>query len=182
MSALLAIGLIFQAFALVVVFWTFGRLTFRMVGPAFIALAVLFHGVTELIQLLGLAPNPYRYLVPQEVVDEWVVLISGAILLMAVTYVLVLKVPVRLLPQRNLGVTVFRWQVVVIVAAPFYVVALAGRASAQESYWLGGLSSQFLTLAFVLASFDFLRRSGGRHLVPVLLVQSALLAPVGSRW
>jgi hypothetical protein len=182
MSALLAIGLLFQAAALTVVFGAFGRHAFRLVGPAFIVLAVVFHGVTEVIQLLGLAPNPYRALIPQAVVDEWVALVSVAILLMAVAYGFALSIPVKLLSQRNPGVTVLRWQVLLVVAAPLYVVALSGRASSQEEYWLGGLSSQFLTLAFVLASFDFIRRRGGRHFVPVLLAQSVLLAPVGSRW
>jgi hypothetical protein len=184
MSGLLAIGLLIQVAAVAVVFGTFRRRAFRLVGPAFIVAAVVFHGATEIIQILGLAPNPYRALVSQEAVDEWVVVVSIAILLVAVSYSFALEIPAKPSSQRNseVGGVLVRWEALLVVAVPMYVIALMGRATSQENYWLGGLASHFLTLAFVFASFDFIRRARGRYFVPVLLLQSLLLAPVGSRW
>jgi hypothetical protein len=55
-------------------------------------------------------------------------------------------------------------------------------ATSSNGYWIGGLASQFLTIAVALASFDFIQRRRGKYFVPVLLLQSLLLVPIGSRW
>lgn len=179
-SLLLAVSLVIQIAALAIVFGVLGRRAFRLIGPAFVAIAVVFHGGTELIEIAGLAPNRYRAFVSQDAIDNWVWIVSIAILLMAAGYVLTLG-RVGPHPQRP-DVKVLSWPLLLVAAAPMYALALAGRASSEETYWLGGLATQFLILAFVLASFDFIRRHEGRYFVPVLIAQSLLLAPVGSRW
>ncbi len=72
MSSTLAAALLIQLTALAVVLVPLRRRAIGLVGPAFVAIAVLYHGITELIQLASPFGNVYDPYASQALVDEWV--------------------------------------------------------------------------------------------------------------
>ena len=183
MSVLLAIGLVCQALAILLVFVFLGRRAVGLIGVAFIGVAVIFHGLTEISQLW--TPfNLYDPFANQEAVDRWVWIAGVAILGMTVSYLLALReVPLQ---QDASDLPIFDWRVLLVLSVPIYYVALQFDPNQSNDggtlYWLAGLSAQFLIIALALASLDYIRKNGSRYVLAVLLIQALVLAPIGSRW
>src|SRR5882757_4680361 len=90
MSVLLAIGLACQALAVLLVFIVLGRGAIGLIGAAFIGVAVVFHGLTEVVQIW--TPfNLYDPYATQEMVDKWVWVAGVAILVLTLSYLVTLR-------------------------------------------------------------------------------------------
>ncbi len=183
-----AVGLAIQVAALVLVFRRLGQAWLQHVGPFFVGAAVAYHGLNEILLLLFPDRNPYRRFVQQIYVDQFVLLVSIAILLFTLAYLIALARRSQPLStgasdrQRMIVGRVFDWRLMLVAAIPLMLLALSGRGSllvatngVQRLDFASGLSLQFLLLATVFASLGLIYRFGGRWLAPVLLVQSVLI-------
>jgi len=65
-------GLALQLAALVLVFRQVGRNWMRYIGAIFVVMAVLYHGVDEILVVLYSGRNPYRRFVQATYVDQFI--------------------------------------------------------------------------------------------------------------
>lgn len=187
----IAIGLLIQATALVVLFGRLGRSWLTHAGAVFIVLAVAYHGLNEV--LLWMFPNQdsYRFILQPSDIDAFIIWISFAILFLTVVYVFALgsAIAPKTAPTDVIR-RVFDWRLMGLFAAPLLALTIAGNgfnvsagltADTTPIGTAAGLASQFLLLSLVLASFGFVVRFGQGWLLPVLVVQSTAVALIGQR-
>jgi hypothetical protein len=196
MSATLVIGLLFQLLALLILAAVVGRRWFSYVGALFIVMALIFHGLTEFVQSALPGQNPYRLLVSQSQIDEWVLLVGVGILVLTIAYVLSLA---GIGSRETVAETVVAneisspvdWRLAFGACLPLYLVAISAitlRSPLEQpiqtggwDYFILGLTAQFLVLGVVLTSFSYLVEHKGRHVFAVLFLQSLALALLGER-
>jgi hypothetical protein len=195
MSATLLSGLLIQLIALLILAAAVGRRWFSYVGALFIVMTLIFHGLTEFVQVAFPGNNAYRLLISQPEIDEWVLLVSFGILLVTLSYVLTLA---SMGSRKSSGETIVAkeivspvdWRLAFGACMPLYLVAISAvnlRSPLEEpttggwDYFILGLTSQFLVLGIVLTSFSYLVEHKGRHVFEVLFVQSLALALLGQR-
>jgi hypothetical protein len=192
----ITIGLLMQAAALFLLIRRLRGRWFVHAGAIFIVSASAFHGLNEI--LLWVFPNRDRYrpLVSLDYVAQFTVWISLAILLFTAAYLLVLRRG-RASVQDGDEITwqsarirrVFNWPLLLIATVPLFVLTLSGvgyfsgvTLNTQPLGTSAGLTYQFFLLATPLAGFALIARFGRRLFLPVLVVQSAALALVDSRY
>ncbi len=195
MDGAMVLGLLLQGSALVLLFWRLRRDWVTHIGAVFIVLAVLYHGVNEIILGLFSGYDPYRPLVePKTYVGLFVLWISVAILLFTIAYLAALGRKPTPIPrgdtERQLAQSVrfFDWRIMIVAAIPLMAVSLGGQVSSalisapqSGSTAAVGLANQYFLLALVLASFGIVTRFGRRWLVPILIVQSLLVSAIAQR-
>jgi hypothetical protein len=191
----IVLGLLLQGSALILLFRRLRRDWVRHIGAVFILLAVLYHGANEII--LGLFPgyDPYRPLVdPTTYVGMFVLWVSVAILMFTVAYLAALGHKPAPIPQADIdrqwarSARFFDWRIMLVAAVPLMVVSLGGQTSTalinapqQGVAATVGLANQYFLLALVLASFGIVTRFGRRWIIPVVMVQSLLVAAIAQR-
>lgn len=193
MSVWATAGLALQTAALVIVHVAIRGQWLRHVGALFLAVAVLFHGVTEVMQVVWPDRNRYRALTSPDKVDVWMVWVSVAILTYAAVYAFAVQWLARMHPQvaeapgqahiAGLGL----WWLVpgcVVLAA----LSFGGRGTLQSgtagdtgSYLADGIVGQYLPVVMAAAGVVVLVRYGARWAMPVLCGQAVLLALNGAR-
>lgn len=196
MSATLLSGLLIQLLALLLLAAAVGRRWFSYVGALFIVMTLIFHGLTEFVQVALPGKNTYRLLVSQPEIDEWVLLVGVGILFLTISYVLTLA---SMGSRKSSGETIVAkeivspvdWRLALGACMPLYLVAISAvtlRSPLEQpvvgggwDYFILGLTSQFLVLGIVLTSFSYLVEHKGRHVFGVLFVQSLALALLGQR-
>lgn len=162
----------------------------RHVGALFIMMAILYHGVGEIVNRLGV-PGVERVGLTTAQLDRWQLFVGPAILLFTVAYLAVLGRAARL-PLREEGVghtaAFFSWKLLAVIAAPMYIYVLSGHGGSPQggaqlgaSHTEAGLAAQFLLVAMVITSYSFVIKQGPKRLIPTLLLQSALLLLLGER-
>jgi hypothetical protein len=196
-SLLVVVGLVIQGGALALLFSRLGRSAFTRTGAIFVMAAVVFHGLNEI--LLSLFPDRdiYRLLVGPDAISGFVVWISVGIVTLTIAYLVALGR--RPLPEHKGEVAwqvasirrVFDWRLMLVLVIPLIVITIAGRGyvsgavvTTRTSAPLqvgAGLAVQFLFLLIAFASFSIVMRLGRRWLLPVLAVQSGIMALVGAR-
>lgn len=194
MNLLIAVGLVMQAIALILLFHRLGRTWLTHIGSIFITLAAAYHGLNEVLLWLFPYRNPYRHLVSQDYVSQFVLWVSVAILLFTLAYLAALGRPLETpsqsetLQQRTGIRRVLDWRLMLTAAIPLMALTVAGNgyvsgpSTAFQPLDLGaGLSLQFFLLATVFASLGLIARFGDRWLLPVLLVQSVMVALTNQR-
>jgi hypothetical protein len=190
----IVLGLLLQGSALLVLFWRLGHDWFTHIGAIFILLAVLYHGANEIILAVFPGYDPYRLLVDPTYVSQFVLWVSVAICLFTLAYLTALGRKPTPIPRDHLeherarSARFFDWRIMLIAAAPLMAVTLGGTGAlpngnlqGQGASAIAGLSDQYFLLALVLVSFGIVTRFGRRWLVPVLLVQSVLVAAIAAR-
>jgi hypothetical protein len=182
MSTELLFGLFLQSIALVLVLFRVRRRRLAYTGILFVFVSVIYHGLTEIAQIMFPDMNFYRTLVSQDKIDAWMLVISPAILIFAVTYSLrVRPVSDREMDQQSamsMGLVNWHWGLLIVVGLQIGLVALQG--SGALGYW-GGLLSEMLPFFSVLVFLEFLHRMQGRYLILVLLFQAGLGVLSGAR-
>lgn len=186
-------GLLIQFLALLILFARLGRSWFRHLGAIFIAMAILYHGVGEILIALFPGEDPYRSLFDISFVGQFVLIVSVAILLFTVVYVWVLgeKTKAPIPPDGPAGAItkrVFNYRLMALVTFPLLLLTLSGNGYGSNGGIQGGgvgttvgLSQQFFILGSVLTGFGLVIRFGRRWLLPVVLIQSGVLALTGER-
>ncbi|SHG29863.1 hypothetical protein SAMN05443575_1954 [Jatrophihabitans endophyticus] len=189
MTTSLLLGLILQAVAVALLFVVFRRSMFRRTGTYLLLAMVVFHGVTELLQLASGARSQYRSSIPQHSLDAWYLDIGAACVVYAAAYALVARrspAPVTA-GQVARVLTVFDWRVLAVLTAPLvaivarggYHVSVAGPVTNFDPTQ-SGLAGQFTTLGITLTSISFIARHP-RAFVPAFLVEMAAEVLVGQR-
>jgi len=130
--------------------------------------------------------DDYRTGVAQGYNDDAALLMSAAMLAFTVAYLLIG-------PQRagNAGACVplrmLDWRLLALACAPLAVLTYEGRGrntllqTGNGAPLATSIASEFFVILVVLAAFSFILRYGSRWFLPVLLVQSVLLAAAGER-
>jgi hypothetical protein len=194
MSDLVILGLLIQLVALVLLFNRLGRTWYSHLGAIFILMAVLYHGISEIFISLFSSQDAYRSLFEAKYVGQFVVLISVAILVFTIAYVWAIgsrpgPVLVAGTPDAALTKQVFDYRLMFLITAPLLILTLGGQGFDSGGGLAGGVSvgttvgltEQFFVLGIVLSGFGFVMRFGDRWIVPVLVVQSLILALLAER-
>lgn len=194
MTASVLIGLLLQAVAVWLVHVAIAGRWFDHVGAILLGVAVAGHGGSEVVQAVFPGRNPFRSFVTQAAIDNWVVLVSCAILAYAVGYAAVVSRPACGLPasgDRTGYVEGLKLRWIVVCAAPLAVATFQGRGALQptapgqaaprDHYMLTGLASQYLVLLLALIGVVIMVRYGARWIAPVAAGQVAVVSTVGAR-
>jgi hypothetical protein len=195
MSDFVVLGLVIQIVALGLLFAKLGRTWFRHLGAIFILMAVLYHGVGEILIALFPSENPYRPLFDPKYVGQFVLLVSMAILVLTIAYVWAIgkrpgPVPPADTPGAALTKRIFDYRLMLLVTVPLLILTLGGQGYGSNGGLNGGagigttlgLTQQFFILGIVLSGFGFVMRFGRRWIFPVLVAQSLTLAVTGQRF
>ncbi|MEV0155923.1 hypothetical protein AB0H57_19565 [Micromonospora sp. NPDC050686] len=168
------------------------------VGGLLLLMAVLFHGVTEIVQWIWPGRNGYRQIVGQDAIDSWTLTVSVAILLYALVYggICLHRLPKGQRAREADGTSSYieglrlRWLLLLAVLLGGVTVSgfglaaptLYGQAPSSEGdYLVSGLVSQFLVTVAGLVGAVALVRYGRRWALPLLLIQGGCLIVAGSR-
>ncbi|GIH13379.1 hypothetical protein [Rugosimonospora africana] len=198
MTVPVMIGLLLQLVAATIIHFAIKGRWLDHLGALFAAMAILGHGLTELIQWIWPGRNTFRALVSQAAIDNWVVLVSVAILLYAVTYAALILLRRRTTgeqptPQPARYIARLRLPWLLLLTAPLLIATargqgvLAPRAVGTDTipdnsnYLISGLATQYLLLLTALTGVVVVARRGRRWLLPVFLAQAVLLALAGIR-
>jgi hypothetical protein len=194
MSQLVILGLLIQAVAVTLLIAVLRRTCFRHVGAIFVMMAVLYHGVGELFIAIFPTDNPYRSVFDPKYLGQFVLLVSGAILVFTVVYLSALGGPSNVIYSRDTSAAaltkrIFDYRILLLLTGPLLVLTLGGHGYGSNGGLAGGsrvgttlgLTQQFFILGIVLAGFGLIMRFGERWILPVLIVQSFILALIGER-
>src|ERR1039458_8754153 len=194
MSEFVVLGLLIQVVAVGLLFAKLGRTWFRHLGAIFILMAVLYHGVSEILFALYPSGDTDRLLVDPKYVGQFVLLISVAILVFTIAYVWAIgkrpgPVPPIDTPDATLTKRTFDYRLMLLITAPLLILTFRGQgygsngglpAGASVGVTLG-LTQQFLLLGLVLSGFALVMRYGRRWILHVLVAQSIILGLVDQR-
>lgn len=181
MNATLLLGLTLQAAAVAVVLMTLRRRWLASAGGLFVAVAFLYHGLSEIVQRAFPGHNDYRMLVGLASVDLWTVLAGAAMLCFAAAYCLTF---LGLGPRRRrvarlpLVSGVPGWGVLLILSVVSRLVMLSGQ---DLGYWVNNIAAYFSGLMLVLGCAGLVLRKGPAYVLPAALGSSLFLALGGSR-
>lgn len=186
-------GLALQAIAAAIVHVAIRGQWLRRPGAILLAMALLGHGITELMQWAWPGRNPFRRYISQGALDDWVLLASAAVLTYAIAYALTvrsLKPVYRVADGPNyLEGLRLRWTVLATV--PLLVLTWQGRGALQpvapgqvasrEHYASTGIAGEFLVPLVAVVGSIVLVRYGTRWLMPLLVAQGIVLVVAGTR-
>jgi hypothetical protein len=161
------------------------------VGAIFLAVAVSYHGLTEIMQwLFPASRNSYRKFISQDGLDDWMLLASTALLLYTIAYVFIIR-DKHVDPTAGGYVDGIKPKWLIAAVAPLAALTIAGSTATAHplpgaektgsAYLLGGLAEQFLILVAGVAAAVLVAQRGPRWLLPTLLGESVLLSFVGNR-
>lgn len=192
MPVWMSLGL--QGLALVLLYVGLRGRLFRHIGAVFILVAVIFHGLSELVISLDPSADTFRapfggYIGP--LVANWLTLVSPAILLCTITYLFVLgRTRHDPGPPQTDSLRLLDWRIVAVAVVPLYALTVLGKVQASSqgidpigaNYLASGLTAQFLLLGVVVLSYGLITTHNDRWTIPVLVGQSAALALLGERF
>jgi len=135
MTFVVAVGLFIQLCALAMVIGTCGRRWIAHIGAVFVVVAFVYHGLTEVVQVL-FPDTGYslRVLVSSEDIDGWMIRVSGALLVFALTYSVASRYfRVRHPPRDTAELAqelqnALDWRLVLVLLVPAYLVTLGDPA------------------------------------------------------
>lgn len=182
MSLKLFFGLGLQCVAVLLVMTRVRRRRLAYTGVLFVSMSVLYHGLTELVQIAFPGMNHYRTLASQDMIDSWVLIVGMAILIFAITYCYRLRplsiTEIETPPPLALGLVNWRWWMLIVVLLQLMVAGIFGRF--DLGYWERLITDPLPVFTiFVLA--EFLYKMRGRYLLPVVMFQIGLGVLSGSR-
>ncbi|KXK63674.1 hypothetical protein AWW66_01545 [Micromonospora rosaria] len=191
-------GLLVQAATVLWVHLAIGGEWVRRPGALMLLVAVVFHGVTEVMQWLWPGRNFFRAYLDQAAVDAWTLLVSVAIAAYGAVYGALVGWSRRRGPagpvDRGAGLHRLRMRWLLVLVVPLLAATWQGRGALQplaparadevipeREGILVDLAGQFLVPLIALAGAVVVIRYGMRWLLPVLLVESLALVVAGTR-
>jgi hypothetical protein len=186
-------GLLVQAVAIWIVQVAIRGDWLRRPGALLVATAVLGHGVTEVMQWMWPGRNVfYRRWVDQGEIDNWILLASFAILVYAITYVMVVsRKPQRPLADPTVQIEGLHLKWLFVAVAPLLFLTWQGRGAltpvapgdtaSRENYASVGLASTFLVPLIAVIGAIILVRYGTRRMILLFLVIGIALSLAGTR-
>jgi hypothetical protein len=189
MTATLATALLLQVATLSLLRCRLGRTWLRRPAVVLVLISVVTQGATQALLLSPslAAQDSYRDGLAPQFPSEACELLSGCTIAFAIGYLLIRperSVPGGSQPSEDLP-RAMDWRWLTAAAAPLAVLTYAGKgynAHAGPQAGLGtSIATSFLLLTVTAAAASFVLRHGARWTLPVLLVQSAVLAAAGER-
>ena len=191
MTVSVLVGLILQGGALWIVHMAIHGRWLRRPAALLLIAAVNGHGATEVMQWAWPGRNPFRQWISQAAMDDWILLVSFAILVYAVTYAFVVRNSEPAGRADRDYVAGLPLKVLLAVVVPLLVVTWQGRGAlapvalgqtaARDDYVTTGLAGQFLVPAVAMTGTVILVRYGTRWLIPLFAAQGIMLALAGTR-
>jgi hypothetical protein len=194
MSATLIAALVIQLVAVCLLRARLGRHWLGRPFTIFVLMAVVFHGISELLihtpAARGYAHSP-RWSIEQSYIDDAAFMVSAGLLTAVLTYVIF----VRPIESGTPEIATIRsalqpldWRITGLAAVPLLVATVHGRGygswrpdSGAPATVVMQLSNTFLVILVVLTAFSFVLNNGVRWLMPALAAQSLTLAVAGQR-
>jgi hypothetical protein len=184
-----------QATALAVLRLALGRGWLSRPISVFVFMAVLYHGVSELILAVPtIRANALRLdIVEQPYIDDAALIISVALLAAVCSYVSIAR---RRRPPTELNehgvralATFLDWRVTAVIAAPLIIATVRGAGynsrakveAGQTSSITTSLAWELLVTVVVITAFGIVARYGIRWFAPALAGQTLILASAGQR-
>ena len=174
MSNLLIASLIIEVVAVAIVLAAVGRRWLSHIGAIFIIIAFVVHGLIEIAQVLFPGRSYYRLVLDQDKIDSWVIIASLAMLIFALAYFISLrKFQVTSYSDEEKKTEMDRksvlpdWRIMLFMAIPVYFIAI-GSLQDTTSYWLPGISQQFVILLISLTSVSFILALRNNLIIPVM--------------
>src|SRR5205823_7579954 len=124
--------------AVFILYVSLRRNIFRHVGAIFILIAVIYHGASEIVTAVDPAGNSFRATLGNSFaadLQQWIGLVSAAILLSTCTYVLILgrrnRRNTTATDAGDLGRTLgfFDWRIVALIVTPLYLYSILVQAN-----------------------------------------------------
>ena len=185
-------ALLFQLAAIILLRHRLGRTWLRRPVTLLVLASVIYDGVSPV--LLAFAPigqwDSSRTGIQQQYLDSATLIMSGAMLAFTVAYLMTRPEQGDRASQPGDALAAARmldWRWLTTASVPLAVLTYEGRgynngtAAAAGTALSTDLASTFFVLLIALAAFGFLLRHGGRWFLPVLIVQSLVLAAAGER-
>jgi hypothetical protein len=192
MTASLAVALLLQFAAVMLVRHRLGASWLRRPVTLLLLAAVVYQGVSAVLLAIPSveAWDNFRLGIRPAFTDSATLLISAGMLALAAGYVL--TQPQRVLPAASdadirAAVSVLDWRVLTAACVPLAVLTYEGRGYNGSISMTAGtplstdLAETFFTILVVIAAFSFVQRQGSGWFLPVLIGQSMLLAAAGER-
>ncbi|MFI5932976.1 hypothetical protein [Actinoplanes sp. NPDC051494] len=195
MTVSVILGLCLQAISVCFVHVVIRGDWIRRPAALMLLMAVLGHGVTEVMQWIWPGRNAYRRWLVQADMDDWVLLMSVAIAIYAVAYSMLVRskgahftdaaqdkteyvsrLPLKFLVALTAPLLILTWQGRGALGA----VAI-GQVASRDDYVAVGLAGQFLVPVMAATGAVILVRYGVRWLIPLFAVQGIMLSLAGTR-
>jgi hypothetical protein len=180
-SVSVVVSLTFQVFAVAIICRLLGARLFAFNGGVLVVMLSIYHGATEIAQLIFPEHNMYRLLVAEAALHVWLIAAGASVFVLATAYVWTLSGGKRL-PLPTIASS--RQQSLVpllLIAVPSFAVVAAGSTAEGVGYWTAGLSWQMFLLAIVMAATTVVLRTPVQWTTVILVVEALLLGVLGSR-
>ena len=129
------VGVFVQAVAVAWVHATIRGEWLRRPGALMLLAAVVFHGVTEVMQAVWPGRNFFRTYVDQRLIDDWMLLVSAAVACYALAYGLFVVRSRRVKPaahaHHEVGLARLRLPWLLLLAMPLLVATSQGKGALQ---------------------------------------------------
>lgn len=191
MSFMLLLALGLQAVAVVLLRHRLGKVWLRHPVTCLVAVAIIYSGVSEILLAIPSIRiwDSYRLGTSQHYIDKAALFMSAGLVLLVVGYLLARPERVSLGRSNDGLVGIIRildWRLCAFGCIPLALLTYKGRGfnsglAPGTATVSTNLVSEFLVVVVALTAFSFLLRYGMRWFVPVLVVQSVLLAATGER-
>ena len=190
MNVILLTALLFQVMAVVLLRYRLGRHWLRRPTVLIMLADVVYQGLSPVLMALPSIGtwDTYRIGVQQGFVNSATLLMSGGMFVFTVAYLM--THPERVNAAAGMtGISYLEkaldWKFLTAVSIPLAVLTYQGRGFNNGVTAIGSVSSNLAATFFIvliaLAAFSFLLKHGVRWFIPVLIVQSLILAAAGER-
>jgi hypothetical protein len=193
MSVTQAAALLVQALDLALLRHRLGRRWLRHPVSIVVLVSAAYQGISPILMAIPSigAWDTYRSGIQQGFIDSATLIMSVSMLAFTVAYLLIC--PERTAPQTNpddvrVMVKALDWRWLACCCVPLAILTYEGRGYNGSGPAIGGgaslsaeLASEFLIILIVLTALSFLLSKGTRLFLPILIIQSLLLAAAGER-
>jgi hypothetical protein len=184
MSLKLGLGLVLQIVSILIIIMRLRRPRLAYIGFLFICVSVLYHGLSELLQIAFPGMNYYRArtMVSQGLIDNCVFIISVAIFIFALSYCYFVrpnrKKNIIALPNKWAAFVNWRWGIGIVI---FFNLLLSGIFKKVDVGYWGGFITSLLPGFTFLVLLKFISEKKSKYVVPLLILQIILGSLQGSR-
>jgi len=187
MQLLIFLAVAIQIALLVAMVMRLRKRSLGSIGFLLLAATFVYHGLTEFAQVLFPDRNPYRDMTTTAGVANFTLLMSVAMTLFTLTYLLRLRRPAhfsfRELLERLDRTYLLKWPVLIGLGVPSFIFLLRSQADLNSGgYWTAGLAYQFTPIILTLSFATICLKLAGRYFLSVFIVFSILLIASGSRF
>lgn len=164
-------------------------------GALFLAMAFLYHGLTEVMQWIWPGRNDeYRSLIDQRLIDNWVLFVSVVMLIYAIGYAVARPKLAEVdhptdPPEAYVEGLSIKWLALLTIPLLYFTLQglgaiqtnVVGAENGRSNYTVGGLALQFLVFNMAVLGAVVIIRKGAKWAIPVILAQAFFLSLAGAR-